>query len=131
MRGRKLATLLSLTTSLIFASTLHAASLQVTWKANTETDLAGYNIYFGKQSRTYPQSISAGKAQTSLIITGLDNNTQYFVTLTAFDTSMNESGYSNEAFAKTLTIEEEHERLNPPMVPILETVEPYAPVLSR
>lgn len=131
MKGRKLATLLSLTTSLIFASTLHAASLRVSWQANTETDLAGYKVHYGKQSKTYTQVITADKAQTSLIITGLDNNMQYFVALTAFDTSMNESDFSIEKFAKTFTIEEEHERLNPPMAPIPETVEPYAPVLSR
>ena len=67
----------------------------MTWNANTESDLAGYRVYYGTSSRNYPNSISVGKV-TSATISGLTIGTRYYFALKAVDTSGNLSGYSAE-----------------------------------
>jgi hypothetical protein len=67
----------------------------VTWNANTESDLAGYRVYYGTSSRNYPNSISVGKV-TSATITGLTVGTTYYIAVKAEDTSGNLSGFSAE-----------------------------------
>ena len=67
----------------------------VSWNANTESDLAGYRVYYGTSSRNYPNSISVGKV-TSATISGLTIGTKYYIALKAVDTSGNLSGYSAE-----------------------------------
>jgi len=58
------------------------------------TDLAGYKVYYGNSSGTYTSSIDVGNT-TTYTITGLQPGTYYFA-VTAYDTSGNESDYSNE-----------------------------------
>lgn len=58
------------------------------------TDLAGYRIYYGLSSRNYSWVIDVGNV-TTYKIENLSPNTYYF-TVTAYDTSGNESDYSNE-----------------------------------
>jgi len=58
-------------------------------------DLAGYKIYYGASSGNYTQSIDVGNI-TSAAISNLSSGTWCFAT-TAYDTSGNESEYSNEA----------------------------------
>lgn len=70
------------------------------------TDLAGYRVYWGTASRTYPQSINVdacsscpepvGAEQEIGCIGGLTPGATYYVAATAYDTSGNESAYSNE-----------------------------------
>ncbi|TKB62394.1 MAG: hypothetical protein E8D49_01425 [Nitrospira sp.] len=67
----------------------------MTWNANTESDLAGYRVYYGTSSRNYPNSISVGKV-TSATINGLTVGTTYYIALKAVDASGNLSGYSAE-----------------------------------
>lgn len=69
--------------------------LQVTWSANTENDLAGYKVYCGTQSKIYGQPIDVGKAR-SYQINNVLGGTSYYVSLTAYDTSGNESAKSGE-----------------------------------
>ena len=78
----------------IFNSAL-AAEVQLTWNANTETDLAGYRIYKGLQSGSYTSNVSAGKVTTATM-TGLEAGKTYYFAATAYNTSNQESGYSNE-----------------------------------
>ena len=73
----------------------------LTWNANTESDLAGYKIYTGTAPRTYGPPIDVGKTATpnspfyKLGDLGLaDGN--YFMAVTAYDTTGNESGFSAE-----------------------------------
>lgn len=73
----------------------HAGTVTVTWDANTEPDLAGYKIYYGKSSKNYQNSVYVGNT-TTYNITGLENGEKYFFSLTALDFSDNESNFSEE-----------------------------------
>lgn len=70
------------------------------------TDLAGYRLYWGKESGYYSQSMDVsactgcpeptGMEEEIGCIAGLTPGATYYVAVTAYDTSGNESGYSNE-----------------------------------
>ena len=64
------------------------------------TDLAGFKAYYGTASGNYGIIIDVGNVFT-YTVTGLSNGTYYFV-VTAYDTSGNESGFSNEV-SKTIS----------------------------
>jgi len=95
-----LALLLALLLALFLPSLVRAAALDVTWNANTESDLAGYRVYYGTAPGSYGAPIALGKV-TAHQLTGLLSGTTYYVALTAFDTSGNESGFSAEVSAST------------------------------
>jgi len=65
-------------------------SATLTWNANTETDLAGYKVYFGTQSGVYGAPVTLGKV-TSYTVTNLAKGNTYFFTVTAVDNAGNES----------------------------------------
>lgn len=70
-------------------------SLKIIWPANTESDLAGYKVYWGTASGTYTNSQTIGNA-TSYTITGLTEGTRYYIVVTAYDSDGNESTKSIE-----------------------------------
>jgi len=77
------------------------SSVTLTWDPPTTNedgtpleDLAGYKIYYGGSSRDYTVSIDVGNV-TIYRIDNLPPGTYYFAA-TAYDTSGNESDYSNE-----------------------------------
>ena len=72
----------------------YAADVSLSWSPNSESDLAGYKLYYGTSSRNYSNSVNLGKT-TSHTVAGLSAGTYYFA-LTAYDTAGNESSYSNE-----------------------------------
>lgn len=69
----------------------------ISWNANTEADLAGYRVYYGNASRKYHTSRDVGKV-TQATISNLAENVAYYFAVTAYDSSNNESEYSEEAF---------------------------------
>lgn len=72
----------------------------LTWDANTEADFLRYRIYGSEVSHPNSAIDSAdGVSNTSKIITGLTNGTRYYFRITALDSSLNESGFSNEVSA--------------------------------
>ncbi len=73
----------------------HSASLHLTWNGNTETDLEGYKIYYGTSPGSYGNPVVLGDV-TEYELSGLAEGTMYYVALTAFDTSDNESEKSLE-----------------------------------
>ncbi|NOY84546.1 MAG: hypothetical protein GXO96_06965, partial [Nitrospirae bacterium] len=74
---------------------IFAGEATLSWDANSEADLAGYNIHYGTSSQNYGPPITVGKVTTHTL-TGLTNGTTYYFALTAYDTSTNESGFSAE-----------------------------------
>ena len=77
-------------------------TMQLSWVPPTEnvdgsalTDLAGYKIYYGDQSRSYLGSVDVGDVSATSLNVILATG-EYFVAMTAFDGDGNESTYSNE-----------------------------------
>jgi len=80
-----------------------AGSATLTWNANTESDLAGYKVYYGTASRgliTHPSNggytNSVSVTGTSKVISNLTEGKTYYFSVTAYDRSNNESAYSQE-----------------------------------
>jgi len=65
--------------------------VSLSWTANTEPDLAGYNVYRGTSLLLNGAAPVSG---TSFADTGLTNGTTYSYTITAVDTSGNASAQS-------------------------------------
>lgn len=75
------------------------ASVQLQWDANTETDLAGYNVYRSTSSgMTAPVKIPVGMVTTSTV-SGLSELEEYYFAVTAYNTGGLESTYSNVVYA--------------------------------
>ena len=68
-------------------------AVSLTWDTNTESDLAGYRVYRGDVSGTYSMVLDVGNQTyyNDIVSDGV-----YFWVITAYDTSGNESGFSNE-----------------------------------
>jgi len=64
------------------------------WDPNSETNLAGYKVYFGMASGVYNAPNIIG-TETTYTVNGLGPGTWYFA-VTAYNTEGLESGYSNE-----------------------------------
>lgn len=76
-------------------------SVTLSWEAPASNsdgselnDLAGYKIYYGSSSSNYTNSVDVGN-YTSASISSLSSGSWCFAT-TAYDSSGNESAYSNE-----------------------------------
>ncbi len=69
------------------------------WADNTDSDLAGYNLYRGTTSGVYAKINSSLIVPSTTIDTGLTNGTEVYYVVRAVDTSSNESGNSNEVYA--------------------------------
>lgn len=81
-----------------------SALVTLSWAANTEPDLAGYNIYRGTSSGVYSKiSGSAPVTGTTYNDASVTNLTEYFYVVRAVDNASNESGNSNEASAIPMT----------------------------
>lgn len=83
--------------------TASAADSQVSldWADNSESDLAGYNVYRSTTSGSdYTTNVNDSLVLGSTFTdTGLTNGTTYYYVVTAVDTAGNESPYSKEASA--------------------------------
>lgn len=80
---------------------IDSASATLAWDANSEPDLAGYRIYYGNASGSYPTSIDVGKA-TTCTVSGLDPRLTYYFAATAYNTAELESDPSNEVVLNPL-----------------------------
>jgi hypothetical protein len=70
------------------------------WNTQSESDLAGWKIYYGTATGQYGTSIYAGLTTSTgaptYTVAGLANSKTYYFALTALDVSGNESTYSAE-----------------------------------
>ncbi len=81
-----------------------AGTATLSWKANAESDLAGYRAYYGTLPRTadcpskggYLNVVDVGKV-TTYTPPNLGDGVTYYFSLTAYDKTGNESCYSLEA----------------------------------
>jgi hypothetical protein len=84
------------------ADIAYAGTATVSWNANTEPDLAGYKIYYGTSPRSgvcppggYSSVINVGNVRT-YTFNNLVQGVTYYFSVTAYDTSNNESSCSAE-----------------------------------
>ncbi len=70
-------------------------SATLTWSANMEEDLAGYNVYVGTQPGVYGPPIPTG-LNTTYTVGNLTGGKTYYFSVTAFDNAGNESQHSIE-----------------------------------
>jgi hypothetical protein len=105
-------------------SVVHGGSASLSWVAPTEnadgsplTDLAGYRVWYGSMSGHYDRVLDVGPT-TRATISNLPPGQQFFFAATAYDTSGNESTYSNEV-SKLIEADEPGEQdTTPPTVAI-------------
>ncbi|WHZ29480.1 MAG: hypothetical protein OJF51_004282 [Nitrospira sp.] len=89
-------------------STPTGATARLTWDPNPDPKVAGYAVYYGKQSSGEPGSCSYEESQSvespPAIITGLEPNTPYFFAISAYggdEGGESESSCSNEVLVVT------------------------------
>ncbi|HNU73548.1 MAG TPA: fibronectin type III domain-containing protein [Deltaproteobacteria bacterium] len=76
--------------------------ISLEWNSNHEADLAGYKIYYGTAPRNYTNSVIVRVSQepqaetTRYRLKGLTKNRKYYLAVTAFNQTGQESTYSNE-----------------------------------
>jgi hypothetical protein len=76
-------------------------TIKLAWDPNTESDLAGYRVYYGTSSGAYDNSIDVGMATliegtVTYSLTNLTKGQGYCIAVTAYNTSYYQSGFSNE-----------------------------------
>ena len=91
---KKLLTILAI---LAIAGIAQAATINVSWNPNTEEDLSGYRLYVGQASGQYGEPVDVGNVTGHVMEITPQHGATYYFALTAYDTSGNESGYSDEA----------------------------------
>jgi len=79
----------------VISSCAFAADVRLNWQANRDADLAGYRVHYGRSSGVYTQVIDAGNL-LSCTITGLQENSEYFFALSAYDRAGRSSELSEE-----------------------------------
>ena len=82
---------------LLFSSRITglAESVTLAWDRNPETDVTGYQLYYGTNSGIYSQTVNVGNT-TEVVIPDLESRTTYYAVVTAYNTAGLESFLSEE-----------------------------------
>jgi len=85
---------------ILFFALLHnpvqaGQSVTLAWNRSPDTNVVGYNAYYGVASRTYTNTINLGNT-TKATISGLVEGATYYFALTAYNILGLESDYSSE-----------------------------------
>lgn len=86
----------AISTLVQFCTVANAVDINLTWRTVEDTDLAGYKVYYGYDSRRYNRVKMVMAPDTSVTLHGLLKGRIYYFAVTAYDTVGNESRYSNE-----------------------------------
>ena len=78
-----------------WASAAGAEQLTLAWDASASTNVAGYRLYYGTNTRSYQFVTNAGPALRQSVV--LPHRGRWFFAATAYDTNGLESDFSNEA----------------------------------
>jgi hypothetical protein len=68
----------------------------LSWTASADTNVTGYNIYYGRASHQYTNMVAVGNV-TSAVVPNLVQNVTYFFAAKARNSAGAESDFSNEA----------------------------------
>lgn len=80
-----------------FISTQCCNAALLVWDKNFEGDLAGYQVHYGTSSGNYTGVVDVGNVtEYNLDDLGLHQDVIYYIAITAYDTSGNESNFSTE-----------------------------------
>jgi len=98
---------------LFFTPETFAAQAVLAWESNTEPDVEGYIVYGSTGSPcppydyidTFPEVDMENPLYPRCVITGLDEDVEYFFVVTAYDSYGNESDYSNIVSTKQGKVE--------------------------
>lgn len=90
-----------------FASTASAADVTLAWDSNNESDLEGYGVYFSQEDAGPAYNLFgyvtlsefSDPSNPTFTVTGLEEGGRYYFTVTAFDGTGNESGFSDPVCA--------------------------------
>ncbi len=74
---------------------IDTSKVTISWNANTESDLAGYKVYYDNTRGNYSNKVDIGN-QTRYELTGLVSGQAYYIVTTSYDSAGNESPFSNE-----------------------------------
>ena len=81
----------------VISSESFSATVKLEWKQNSETDISGYRVHYGNGSRIYNTTIDVGPNINYSL--SLDQVGEYYIALTAYNSSGLESDYSTELIA--------------------------------
>jgi len=90
--------------SACFFSPSFAYNVTIGWDPNDEPDLEGYAVYYNmgspgppyEYSKDFPENKLADPLNPVVTVTGLQEDTKYYVAVTAYDNDGNESSYSDD-----------------------------------
>ena len=80
----------------MFTTPAQAREVTLTWDANSEPDLAGYNVYMSTESGNYNEAVNEELITDTTYQTDIPDEGVFYFVVTAVDTSTLESDYSSE-----------------------------------
>ena len=95
---------------LLLYTNVFAKSVSLAWDPSTDTQIAGYKLYYGFGSGQYSTNVNVGMATTAAV-SGLTDAKVYYFATTAYDLEGNESVYSNELSYDLSTVDSDGDGL--------------------